>query len=243
MIKQSTTRKVFMLMSSLVILIGCAKKTKKINFNDIEKSHDKTDGIIIQSILSKEENELFEYKIRIPKITDAKTKNNSLKAFNEEIESYANEIVKNLKSGAQNIKKDFNKPSLKIDYEIYHGYGIYTIIVNATQEINNTSITNYRSYYISDNGDYIYNIDEIINVEESFPYFTQKIKEKVNKTQLSELLFDLQQAVIYFEDKKIIIKFPIYVFNLDDTKNIDNIFEFSEEEATKYIKKDKTKHK
>ncbi|WP_221037178.1 DUF4163 domain-containing protein [Borrelia sp. HM] len=235
--KPLTVRKIFMLMYLIVIIMGCSKKIKKINFNNINTNYEKTNGIVIQSVLSQEKTELFEYEIRIPKIINAKSQDNNLKAFNEEIENYANEIVKNLESGAQNTKKEFDKPSLKIDYEIHHGYGIYTIVVNATQKINNTSITNYRSYYISDNGDYIYNIDEIINVEEAFPYFTQQIQERLNKTQLSELLFDLQQAVIYFEEKKIIIKFPIYVFNLDDTENTDNIFVFNKEQAQKYIKK------
>ncbi|AHH09715.1 Hypothetical protein BPA_0075500 [Borrelia parkeri SLO] len=236
MVKVSISQKLFILTSLLMIFIGCTKKTKKISFNEIDTLYNEKDEIIIQSILAEEENEFFEYKIRIPKVIDDRTKNNKIKTFNDEVENYSNEIVNNLESAAQNIKQESKKPSLNIDYEIYHGYGIYTIIVSATQTINDTSITNHRSYYIRDNGDYIYNIDEIINVEEAFPYFTQRIKEKIEQTYSNKLLFDLQQAVIYFENKKIIIKFPFYVFNLDDTKDTENIFEFSEEEAQKYIK-------
>ncbi|AHH08189.1 hypothetical protein baBA2_000219 [Borrelia anserina] len=236
MIKSLRSQKILILISLLMIFIGCTKETKKISFNDIEPLYNGKDAMTIQSILTEEENKFFEYKIRIPKIIDAKTKNNSIKKFNDEIESYANEIVNNLESAAQNTLQDSKKPSLNIDYEIYHGYDIYTIILNATQLINDISITNHRSYYINNDGNYIYNIDEIINVEKAFPYFTQKIKEKIEKTQSNKLLFDLQQAVIYFENKKIIIKFPLYVFSLDDTKNTENIFEFSEEETIKYIK-------
>ncbi|AHH12242.1 Hypothetical protein BHO_0092800 [Borrelia hermsii YBT] len=236
MVKSSTAQKIFILISLLVIFIGCTKKTKKISFNDIDTLYNEKDEIIIQSILAEEENEFFKYKIRIPKVTDGRTENNSIKTFNDEIESYANEIVTNLESATQNTKQDSKKPTLNIDYEIYHGYDIYTIIVSATQVINDTSITNHRSYYISNNGDYIYNIDEIINTEEAFPYFTQRIKEQIEKTYPNKLLFDLQQAVIYFENKKIIIKFPLYVFNLDDTENTENMFEFNEEEVKKYIK-------
>ncbi|UPA16096.1 hypothetical protein bcCo53_000222 [Borrelia coriaceae] len=237
MVKSSPAQKIFILASLLVIFMGCTKKPKKISFNDTETLYNAKDEIVIQSILAEEGNESFEYHIRIPKIIDSRTKNNNIKTFNDEVESYTNEIINNLESAAQNIKQESKKPSLKIDYEIYHGYGIYTIIVSATQVINNTSIINHRSYYIKDNGDYIYNIDEILKVEEAFPYFTQRIKEEIDKMYPNNLLFDLQQAVVYFENKKIIVKFPLYVFNLDDTENTQNIFEFSEEEAIKYIKR------
>ncbi|WP_445435864.1 hypothetical protein [Candidatus Borreliella tachyglossi] len=233
MIKSSTIQKVFMLISLSVVFIGCTKKTTKINFNDINTSYNEKDGLIIESIVAKEESESFTYKIRIPKIVNSRSENNNLKEFNDEIRDYADSIVNNLKGLVQNPKKDLKKAILNIDYEIYHGYNIYTLIITATQEINDTSITNYRSYYIRDNGNYIYNIEEIIKVEEAFPYFTQRIKEK---TQPNKLLFDLQQAVIYFENKRVVIKFPPYVFNLDDTEYTENIFEFNEEEVKKYIK-------
>ncbi|AYE36114.1 hypothetical protein DB313_01160 [Borrelia turcica IST7] len=233
MVKSPTVKKIFMLISLLMIFTSCTKKPKNINFNDISASYNETDELVISSISAEEESDLFKYQIRIPKVVHNLTENNSLQEFNDEIQNYANETVKNLESISLTPKKDSNKPSLKLDYEIYHGYNIYTIILSATQDINDISITNYRSYYISDTGDYIYNIDDIIEVKEAFPYFTQKIKEKA---QSNDLLFDLQQAVIYFENKNIVIKLPPYVFNLDDTEDTDNIFEFSEEEIARYIK-------
>ncbi|WP_024654037.1 hypothetical protein [Borrelia persica] len=236
MVKSSTAQKIFILTSLLITLLGCAKKSKKVSFNDINTFYNTKNEMIIQPISAEKENELFKYKIRIPKVITQQTENNNIKSLNDEITNYANEIVSNLESATQNTNQDAQKPSLNIDYEIYHGYDIHTIIINTTQEINDTHITNYRSYYINNNGNYIYNIDEIINVKEAFPYFTHKIKEKVTKTYQNELLFDLQQAVIYFENKKIIVKFPLYVFNLETTDHTENIFEFSEEESQKYIK-------
>ncbi|ACH93180.1 uncharacterized conserved protein [Borrelia duttonii Ly] len=236
MIKSPTTQKVLIFISLLISLLGCTKKSKKISFNDIDTLYNEKNEIIIQSISAEKESELLKYKIRIPKIITQTTESNKAKSLNDEIESYANEIVSNLESATQNTSQNPQKPSLNIDYEIYYGYGIHTIIINTSQEINNTYITNHRSYYINSNGDYIYNIDEIINIEEAFPYFTHKIKEKITTTYQNELLFDLQQAVIYFKDKKIIIKFPLYVFNLEATDHTENIFEFSEEESKKYIK-------
>ncbi len=64
-------------------------------------------------------------------------------------------------------------------------------------------------------------------------HFYKKIKEKILP---NELLFDLQQAVIYFENKKIIIKFPEYTFKLDDTEELPNIFEFNESEIAQFVK-------
>ncbi|QMU99029.1 hypothetical protein F0310_01095 [Borrelia sp. A-FGy1] len=233
MVKSLTVKKNFMLISLLMIFISCTKKPKNINFNDINSIYNESDELVISSISAEKESESFKYQIRIPKVVHNLTENSSLQEFNEEIQNYANETVKNLESISFTPKKDYKKPSLKLDYEIYHGYNIYTIILSATQDINDISITNYRSYYISKDGDYIHNIDDILEVKEAFPYFTQKIKEK---SQSNDLIFDLQQAVIYFENKSIIIKLPPYIFNLDDTEETDNIFEFSEEEISEYIK-------
>ncbi|UER67418.1 hypothetical protein LKV13_01125 [Borrelia sp. BU AG58] len=213
-----------------MVLVGCEKKPKSINFNDTNVSYDQADELIITSISAEEESELFKYKIRIPRVTGDVSNSNNLQEFNSEIQNYANETVKNLKGIAHSSGKDPRKPSLKLDYEIYHGYDVYTIVLSATQDINGMSITNCRSYYISNNGDYIHNIDELIEVEEAFPFFMHKIKEKL---QSNDLLFDLQQAVIYFENKSIVIKLPAYVFDLNET---ENIFEFDEEEIAKYIK-------
>ncbi|WKC57801.1 hypothetical protein [Borrelia sp. P9F1] len=227
-----TVKKKFVLVSLLVIFVGCTKKTKNIDFGDINTNHSQTDELIITSISSEEESALFKYKIRLPKVIGNTVADGGIQEFNNDIQNYANEIVKNLESIAHNSGQGSKRPSLKLDYEIYHGYNTYTIIVSAIQDIKDISITNYRSYYISDNGDYIHNIDEVIEVEEAFPFFMSKITEKVQ----SDLLFDLQQAVIYFKDKSVVIKFPAYVFNLDEKEDTDNVFEFSEEEVAKYIK-------
>ncbi|AJA90057.1 hypothetical protein OY14_01115 [Borreliella chilensis] len=223
----------FVLIFTVVILNGCTKNLTKINFKDIESNNNKTDSLIITSMTSKEESKFYEYNIRIPKlIVEGKEKGN-LEKFNTELNEYVNQIVARLDIVSRELKPGDKKLNLKIDYEIHHGYNTYTIILVATQEIHDSPITNYRSYYIRDTRNYIYNIDDIIKTDEAFPFFIKKIKEKILP---NELLFDLQQAVIYFENKKIIIKFPEYTFKLDDTEELQNIFEFNESEIAQFVK-------
>ncbi|UGQ17031.1 hypothetical protein [Borrelia sp. RT1S] len=233
MLELLTVKKKLVLVSLLVIFIGCTKKNKNIDFGSISTNYSQTDELIITSISAEEESELFKYQIRLPKVIGKSESVGGIQEFNDDVQNYANEVVKNLEGIVHNSGQDHKKPSLKLDYEIYHGYNIYTVIISATQDIKDISITNYRSYYINDNGDYIQNIDEIIEVESAFPFFMSKIQERV---QSNDLLFDLQQAVIYFKNKSLVIKLPAYVFNLDEKEDTNNIFEFNEKEISKYIK-------
>ncbi|EEF81564.1 hypothetical protein [Borreliella valaisiana] len=233
MLNPRTIKVTFVLISTLMIFNGCAKKTTKINFKDINSNSNEMNSLIINSMSSKEESKFYEYNIRIPKlIIEGKEKGN-LEEFNTELNEYVSQIVARLDIVSNELKPEDKKFSLKIDYEIHYGYNTYTIILIATQEIHNSPITNYRTYYIQDNGHYIYNIDDIIKTDEAFPFFIKKIKEKILP---NELLFDLQQAVIYFENKKIIIKFPEYTFKLDDTEELQNIFEFNASEIEQFVK-------
>ncbi|WPM06073.1 hypothetical protein QIA41_03150 [Borreliella sinica] len=233
MLNPRTIKATFVLISTLMIFSGCTKKLTKINFKNIDSNINKMNSLIITSMSSKEELKFFEYNIRIPKlIIEGKEKGN-LEELNIELNEYVNQIVTRLDIVSNELKPENKKFSLKIDYEIYHGYNTYTIILISTQEINDTPITNYRSYYIQDNGNYIHNIDDIIKTDEAFPFFTKKIQEKILP---NELLFDLQQAVIYFENKKIIIRFPEYTFKLDDTEELQNIFEFNASEIAQFVK-------
>ncbi|WP_187982782.1 hypothetical protein [Borreliella bavariensis] len=233
MLNPRTIKSTFVLISTLMIFNGCTKKLTKINFKDISSNSHKMNSLTITSMSSKEESKFYEYSIRIPKlIIEGKEKGN-LEELNNELNEYVSQSVARLDIISKELKPEDKKFSLKIDYEIYHGYNTYTIILIATQEINDSPITNYRSYYIQDKGNYIYNIDDIIKADEAFPFFIKKIKEKILP---NELLFDLQQAVIYFENKKIIIKFPEYTFKLDDTEELQNIFEFNENEIAQFVK-------
>lgn len=233
MLNPRTIKSTFVLISTLMIFNGCTKKLTKINFKDISSNSHKMNSLTITSMSSKEESKFYEYSIRIPKlIIEGKEKGN-LEELNTELNEYVSQSVARLDIVSKELKPEDKKFSLKIDYEIYHGYNTYTIILIATQEIHDNPITNYRSYYIQDKGNYIYNIDDIIKTNEAFPFFIKKIKEKILP---NELLFDLQQAVIYFENKKIIIKFPEYTFKLDDTEELQNIFEFNENEISQFVK-------
>lgn len=233
MLNPITIKVTFVLISTLMIFNGCAKKTTKINFKDINSNSNEMNSLIITSMSSKEESKFYEYNIRIPKlIIEGKDKGN-LEEFNTELNEYVNQIVARLDIVSNELKPEDKKFSLKIDYEIHYGYNTYTIILIATQEIHDSPITNYRTYYIQDNGHYIHNIDDIIKTDEAFPFFIKKIKEKILP---NELLFDLQQAVIYFENKKIIIKFPEYTFKLDDSEELQNIFEFNASEIEQFVK-------
>lgn len=180
------------------------KKLTKINFKDISSNSHKMNSLIITPMSSKEESKFYEYSIRIPKlIIEGKEKGN-LEELNTELTEYVSQSVARLDIVSKELEPKDKKFSLKIDYEIYHGYNTYTIILIATQEIHDSPITNYRSYYIQDKGNYIYNIDDIIKTDEAFPFFIKKIKEKILP---NELLFDLQQSVIYFENKKLLLNF------------------------------------
>ncbi|WKC73798.1 hypothetical protein QIA34_01685 [Borreliella yangtzensis] len=233
MLNPITIKVTFVLISTLMIFNGCAKKTTKINFKDINSNSNEMNSLIITSMSSKEESKFYEYNIRIPKlIIEGKEKGN-LEEFNTELNEYISQIVARLDIVSNELKPEDKKFSLKIDYEIHYGYNTYTIILIATQEIHDSPITNYRTYYIQDNGHYIHNIDDIIKTDEAFPFFIKKIKEKILP---NELLFDLQQAVIYFENKKIIIKFPEYTFKLDDSEELQNIFEFNASEIEQFVK-------
>ncbi|WKC75637.1 hypothetical protein QIA36_01685 [Borreliella yangtzensis] len=233
MLNPITIKVTFVLISTLMIFNGCAKKTTKINFKDINSNSNEMNSLIITSMSSKEESKFYEYNIRIPKlIIEGKEKGN-LEELNTELNEYVNQIVARLDIVSNELKPEDKKFSLKIDYEIHYGYNTYTIILIATQEIHDSPITNYRTYYIQDNGHYIHNIDDIIKTDEAFPFFIKKIKEKILP---NELLFDLQQAVIYFENKKIIIKFPEYTFKLDDSEELQNIFEFNASEIEQFVK-------
>nr|WP_267509029.1 hypothetical protein [Borreliella garinii] len=233
MLNPRTIKSTFVLISTLMIFNGCTKKLTKINFKDISSNSHKMNSLIITPMNSKEESKFYEYNIRIPKlIIEGKEKGN-LEELNTELTEYVSQSVARLDIVSKELEPKDKKFSLKIDYEIYHGYNTYTIILIATQEIHDSPITNYRSYYIQDKGSYIYNIDNIIKTDEAFPFFIKKIKEKILP---NELLFDLQQAVIYFENKKIIIKFPEYTFKLDDTEELQNIFEFNENEIAQFVK-------
>ena len=108
-----------MLISLLVIFTGCTKKTKNINFNDISTSYNETDELVISSISAEEESDSFKYQIRIPKVIHNLTENNGLQEFNDEIQSYANETVKNLESISLTLKR-FYKTKLKDRLRIYH---------------------------------------------------------------------------------------------------------------------------
>ncbi|WNY65698.1 hypothetical protein QIA45_01120 [Borreliella andersonii] len=233
MLSPRTIKTTFMLISTLMIFNGCTKKLTKINFKDISLNSNKMNSLIITSMSSKEESQFYEYNIRIPKLIIEEKEKGNLEELNNELNEYVSQIVERLDIVSKELKPENKKFSLKIDYEIYHGNNIYTIILIATQEINDSPITNYRNYYIQDNGNYIHNIDDIIKTDEAFPFFIKKIKEKILP---NELLFDLQQAVIYFENKKIIIKFSEYTFKLDDTEELPSIFEFNESEIAQFVK-------
>ncbi|MBB6213142.1 hypothetical protein QIA17_01660 [Borreliella californiensis] len=233
MLSLRTIKTTFMLISTLIIFNGCTKKLTKINFKDIGLNSNKMNSLIITSMSSKEDSQFYEYNIRIPKLIIEEKEKGNLEELNTELNEYVSQIVTRLEIVSKELKPKNKKFNLKIDYEIYHGYNIYTIILIATQEINDSPITNYRNYYIQDKGNYIYNIDNIIKTDEAFPFFIKKIKEKILP---NELLFDLQQAVIYFENKKIIIKFPEYTFKLDDTEELPNTFEFNESEIAQFVK-------
>ncbi|QFI14364.1 hypothetical protein QIA37_01690 [Borrelia sp. CA_690] len=233
MLSLRTIKAAFVLISTLMIFNGCEKKITKINFKDINSNSTKMDSLIINSMNSKKESKFYEYNIRIPKlIIEGKDKGN-LEELNNEINEHVSQIVTRLDIVSNELKPEDKKFSLKIDYEIYYGYNTYTIILTSTQEIHDSPITNCRSYYIKDTGNYIHNIDNIIKTDEAFPFFIKKIKGKILP---NELIFDLQQAVIYFENKKIIIKFPEYTFKLDDTEEYQNIFEFNESEIAQFVK-------
>ncbi|WNY66603.1 hypothetical protein [Borreliella lusitaniae] len=233
MLNLKTIKVTFVLVSTLMIFNGCTKKLTKINFKDIDSNSNKMNSLVITSMTSKEESKFYEYNIRIPKLIIEGQKNGNLDELNTELNEHVNQIVARLDIVSKELKPEDKKLSLKIDYEIYHGYNTYTIILITTQEINNSPITNYRSYYIQDTGNYIHNIDDIIKTDEAFPFFIKKIKEKILP---NELLFDLQQAVIYFENKKIIIKFPEYTFKLDEKEELQNIFEFNASEIAQFVK-------
>ncbi|WP_424632296.1 hypothetical protein [Borreliella lusitaniae] len=233
MLNLKTIKVTFVLVSTLMIFNGCTKKLTKINFKDIDSNSNKMNSLVITSMTSKEESKFYEYNIRIPKLIIEGQENGNLDELNTELNEHVNQIVARLDIVSKELKPEDKKLSLKIDYEIYHGYNTYTIILITTQEINNSPITNYRSYYIQDTGNYIHNIDDIIKTDEAFPFFIKKIKEKILP---NELLFDLQQAVIYFENKKIIIKFPEYTFKLDETEELQNIFEFNASEIAQFVK-------
>lgn len=154
------------------------KKLTKINFKDISSNSHKMNSLIITPMSSKEESKFYEYNIRIPKlIIEGKEKGN-LEELNTELTEYVSQSVARLDIVSKELEPKDKKFSLKIDYEIYHGYNTYTIILIATQEIHDSPITNYRSYYIQDKGNYIYNIDDIIKTDEAFPFFIKKLKKK-----------------------------------------------------------------
>ncbi len=178
MLNPKTIKSTFVLISTLMIFNGCTKKLTKINFKDISSNSHKMNSLIITPMSSKEESKFYEYNIRIPKlIIEGKEKGN-LEELNTELTEYVSQSVARLDIVSKDLEPKDKKFSLKIDYEIYHGYNIYTIILIATQEIHDSPITNYRSYYIQDKGNYIYNIDDIIKTDEAFPFFIKKLKKK-----------------------------------------------------------------
>ncbi len=178
MLNPKTIKSTFVLISTLMIFNGCTKKLTKINFKDISSNSHKMNSLIITPMSSKEESKFYEYNIRIPKlIIEGKEKGN-LEELNTELTEYVSQSVARLDIVSKELEPKDKKFSLKIDYEIYHGYNTYTIILIATQEIHDSPITNYRSYYIQDKGNYIYNIDDIIKTDEAFPFFIKKLKKK-----------------------------------------------------------------